>query len=125
MTPVTVEVEIRTDTGTSSKAIGQQENYSDGSRYGRAAAFLCAGIVGGAIFIVVPILHLFTTWALPLTGLIACIHTLRTRGVLKNITGNCPACDSAISLEGGRAEFPIRDACPNCLRPLLICETSD
>ena len=118
-----VDLGIRDEAGARAPGRGQLTTYSDSARFRRAALFLGAGILGGAMFIVVPILHLFTTWALPLAGLLAAVHAVRTRGTVTDIRGACPACETEITLEGGRAEFPLRDACTNCHRPLLIIQS--
>ncbi len=115
-----MQLTIQTEGGDARPGSGTFTAIDDTARFGKAAAFLLGGLAGAAVFIVVPVLHLITTWALPLVGVVACAATLGTKSTLTDITGSCPGCGADISLKGGKAVFPFRDACPDCSRPLLL-----
>lgn len=113
-------LELKTETGSVRQATATIVHFSASQRFGKAALFLVGGVGLGAALIVVPILHLITTWALPLAGTIGCVNTLRTRSRLRDIDGVCPACENTLQHKGGRAVFPMRIDCPDCRRPLSI-----
>ena len=73
-----------------------------------------------AALIVVPIVHLFSTWALPLAGILGARNAIKTTKRVSHVTGQCPACKGKLLLAGGRAVFPLRDACEHCSRPLIL-----
>ena len=102
------------------QAHGLWGEYSSTGRICKAFLCLLGGLGLGAILIVVPILHLITTWALPLGGLLWAVHILRTEATIREIDGTCPVCGVALRLEGGRAVFPLRESCPDCRRPLMV-----
>ena len=111
---------LRAETGAVTQGSATIEHFSTPLRWVRGTIFLVGGFGLGAALIVVPILHLITTWALPLAGAIACVGALRTRARLENIQGCCPGCEASFSHNGGRAVFPIRIDCPDCRRPISI-----
>ena len=115
-----ISLEIRVETGGASPANGVLETYATGPRMAKALVVLMAGIGGGIALVVVPILHLVTTWALPLAGILACVSILRTGSRVHSIAGTCPGCNETLHLAGGRASFPLREDCPACRRPLFI-----
>ncbi len=111
---------LQAETGAQTEGTASIEHFSTPLRWVKATIFLFGGIGLGAALIVVPILHLVTTWALPLAGLIACISALRTRARLGDIQASCPGCKASFSHNGGRAVFPMRIDCPDCRRPISI-----
>ena len=115
-----MQLTLQTEGGDARPGSGTFTAIDDKARVGKAIGFLLGGFVGAAVCIVVPVLHLITTWALPLVGIVACVVTLGTKSTLTGISGSCPGCDADITLKGGKAVFPLRDACPACSRPLLV-----
>ncbi|GEM_PF-6185232 len=120
-----IHLSIQTEGGDARPGTGTFTAIDDTARIGKSVAWLVGGFVGAALCIVVPILHLITTWALPLAGIVAFVVTLRTRSTLTDIAGSCPGCGADIALRGGQATFPLRDACPECHRPLLVHRTEE
>ena len=94
--------------------------FSAATRAGWATGYVLAGLLGGAAFVIVPILHLCTTWALPLLGILAGVRAWLTQVALREVEGSCPACGEAIRLTGGNGLGPHRDDCPRCRRPLEV-----
>ena len=115
-----MQLTIQTEGGDARPGSGTFTAIDDKARIGKAVAFLVGGFVGAAVCIVVPVLHLITTWALPLVGVVAFVVVLGTKSTLTDISGSCPGCGEDITLKGGKADFPLRDACPGCSRPLLV-----
>jgi hypothetical protein len=115
-----ISLRLRVETGETAAATGVFESYATGPRVAKSLGILLAGIGAGAALVVVPILHLVTTWALPLAGILGCLRIWRTHARVHSISGACPGCQEALQLEGGRAAFPLRVDCPACHRPLFI-----
>lgn len=113
-------VTLRAESGATSTGSAALRRFDNKTRIGKAVGFLLAGFVGAILFLPVIGVHLFTTWAFPLAGIIACVSTLRTRSSLTAIEGPCPACDASIELGGGRITDPMWDSCPECSRPLQL-----
>jgi len=91
-----------------------------GNRLARALVIAGAGILGAAVFVLVPIVHLFTTWLLPLLGLGLAVWVYRIAVVAKEIRGTCPDCGAEMRVKGGVLEDPTWIRCPNCSLPLRL-----
>lgn len=111
---------LRIDTGAKTDAAGTLTEYEAGPRTAKAAGFAIAGLALAAVFIFVPGLHLITTWLLPLLGFWFAWSALNTDRTLTAIEGECPGCNTHITLDGGRIVPPMWDQCPNCRRPVQI-----
>lgn len=88
--------------------------YSTASRITRAALWVIGGLLGGTACIIIPVVHLFTTWGLPLLGIFMAVRTMRREVVIHQPTGMCPNCKEMIQLAGGAADDPGWQVCPNC-----------
>ncbi|MHC4947884.1 MAG: hypothetical protein ACYTG1_06445 [Planctomycetota bacterium] len=106
-------ITLRAADGATAPAQAEVVRHGSG-RVVRAIAFVLAGLVGGTVCIIVPVLHLITTWALPLAGIVLCVRTLRTRVVIGPLTGACPACHAPLDLPGGSADDAGWQACGAC-----------
>ena len=115
-----VEVTIATELGESRDGRGLFRSFAKGARLAKAGAVLVGSIALGACTIVIPVVHFIAPWLLPLAGTIAAVSIAKTEASLTEIEGSCPACETSVKLGGGRAIFPIREACDSCSRPLLI-----
>lgn len=100
------------------RGTGTLHRYSLAARLVWAAVFALGGLIGGAFFLPIPILHLCLTWALPLAGLIAAYRTLVTELALQELEGPCPLCQAPAKLEGGSGPGPHFGSCAGCLKPL-------
>ena len=109
--------------GTSGRAVAHLERYSSTARVGKAIFFVLAGILGAAACIIVPVLHLITTWAFPLAGIVLCVKTLRTRERLVSIAGPCPSCGAPVELPGGA--MTDSRTCPSCQAVLKVADSHD
>ena len=108
------------ESGAERPAEGTLVRQSDGARVGRAIALALGGFAGAMVCVVIPGVHLITTWLLPLLGLVAARQALRTRARIEGLRGQCPACNAAIELEGGRVTEPMFEPCPACHRNLRV-----
>jgi hypothetical protein len=116
-----VQITLRSEQGVTRPATATLTRYERGERMGRAVGFAALGLVGAGIFVVVPALHLITTWLLPLAGLLAARSAWRTEAKLTDARGECPACGAKITLSGGQlTDAPLWDACSACSRPLCL-----
>ncbi|MCB9761837.1 MAG: hypothetical protein H6739_18550 [Alphaproteobacteria bacterium] len=121
----TVDVTLRADTGGTTTTRAELTRPEDGARIGKSVGLMLGGVLLAIPFLFVPGVHLFTTWALPLAGAIAAYSTFRTRAKLGRVEGTCPACQAAITLEGGRVTEKMYDDCPQCSRPLQLLISED
>lgn len=121
MTDVTSPLTLRADDGTTGEARGVVTPISSASRTIRAVLYVVLGLLGGAACIIIPVLHLITTWGLPLIGVIAAVRISRARADVGEIVGACPACDETIALPGGRIGIePMHAQCPKCRAALGV-----
>ena len=121
MSPVsTLKLTVSTETGATGPGEGRLVSYPQGLRILVASIWLLVGFGGAAALIVVPIVHLFSTWGLPLAGILGAMNAIKTTERVSHVTGQCPACKGKLLLAGGRAVFPLRDACEHCSRPLIL-----
>jgi hypothetical protein len=116
----TLHLTVSTETGATGPGVGRLVSYPQGLRILVASIWLIVGFGGAAALIVVPIVHLFSTWALPLAGILGARNAIKTTKRVSHVTGQCPACKGKLLLAGGRAVFPLRDACEHCSRPLIL-----
>jgi hypothetical protein len=105
---------VRGPDGTESTVTAQVLRFSPASRWGRATAFALGGLIGGTACIIIPIVHLFTTWALPLLGFFMAWRTLKRDVVVLPPDGPCPACRQPLQLTGGVQSDPEWQVCPLC-----------
>ncbi len=79
-----------------------------------AIMVLVVGFAAGAASILIPILHLFSTWILPLAAIVVARKIWRREFSITSLHGECPNCGQRISL-GGRAmhNSPMQE-CPHC-----------
>jgi len=115
---------ISTEAGATNPAVGRLVVYPQGLRILVALIWLLLGFGGAASLVIVPIVHLFTTWALPLAGVLGAYNTLKTHARISHVTGQCPACHGKLLLAGGRAIFPFQESCEHCARPLILTVTN-
>ncbi len=92
--------------------------YGATSRRLRAAGLIAAGFLGGTACIIVPVLHLVTTWALPLLGIWLGLRALRIPVKVLDVRGRCPGCGEPLELFGGEPSDP--RTCPGCGRALEL-----
>lgn len=86
-----------------------------------ACVYAVGGLLGAFACILIPIVHLITTWALPIAGVYLARRTLKREVLVYDIEGRCPACGKPITLAGGATNEPVWQACPECQAPLRVC----
>jgi len=89
-------------------------------RLARALLLAVAGLLLGAAFIVVPILHLFTTWIFPMLGIGLGVWVYRIAIVVKEVRATCPDCGEAMRVRVGALEEYHWIRCPSCATPLRL-----
>jgi hypothetical protein len=97
--------------------------YSDVARIAIGTLWIVGGVLGGLMFIIVPVVHLITTWALPLGGILLGLRAYKRRLVVYQVTATCPACHEPIDLVGGSVDDPAWQTCPKCKTPLKVRPT--
>lgn len=89
-------------------------HYSDFARITIGVMWIVGGLLAALMFIVVPIVHLFSTWAFPLIGFLLGKRAFSRRVVLYQITAECPSCHETIETNGGSIDDPSWQVCPRC-----------
>jgi hypothetical protein len=86
-------------------------------RLGYSALMFLAGLVGGAIFLPIPLIHLFGLMFFLAMSILA-VRRLTARTVVRGAEGRCPSCKAEgsfyVGFGGRRLAFPMRTACPQC-----------
>lgn len=118
MQRIRIPVEIRAENGQRG-GIGEVEFARPpfARRLWKAGVLFLVGLVGGALLLPVPLIHLFgIMFFLALTGL--AIKRLLSRQVFKGASGTCPACHAEgtyfIGFGGRRLAWPVKTSCPHC-----------
>ncbi|MCB9675951.1 MAG: hypothetical protein H6737_12585 [Alphaproteobacteria bacterium] len=94
--------------------------FSNGQRLSKAVPIAIGGFVLGAASIVIPGVHLISTWAIPLLSLGIAWYFFGKRGSVRRVTGTCPACGEAMDAEGGDWEDPMYVRCDKCEKPIQV-----
>lgn len=94
--------------------------YSDVLRITIGTLYIVGGFVGAGMCIVVPVVHLISTWALPLFGILMGVRAFKRRVVIYQPAGVCPTCGQAIELVGGSVDDPSWQTCPRCKAVLNV-----
>lgn len=117
---VSTALQLRSESGAIAQASGEWRRYDVSERALRAGGLAVGGVLAATVCLFVPVLHLLTTWLLPLLGAVAAWNAWRTRERIRAISGTCPACTASVHLDGGRYQSGLRDACPACRRILFV-----
>jgi hypothetical protein len=94
--------------------------YSDAQRITLGTLYIVGGLVGGTVCLVVPVVHLFTTWGLPLVGILLGWRQFKRRVVIYQPAGVCPSCEQRLDLVGGSFDDPSWQICPHCKSVLRV-----
>ncbi len=111
-------VVFKTADGESGPAVAEIAYYGSAARISRAILYIVAGFVGGAACIIVPVVHLLTTWGLPLVGILMGVRALRTHQRIVTVAGPCPGCGEPVDLPGG--SMTDAGSCTACKASLTI-----
>ncbi len=118
-------VQLRNEGGATQEASGTWAVYDAKARGTKAVVFGVGGFLAAAPLVLVPVLHLVTTWLLPLLGLVAAVSAWRTDARLTRVKGTCPSCSEPITLDGGRYTDAMHDSCPACSRIVFLAPLQD
>ncbi len=113
-------ITLRGEDGETASAEATIEAYPETARIGKAVGFFAGGFLLGGACIFVPVLHLVTTWALPLAGIVFGLRTLKIDRAFGPITGTCPLCEKPIELRGGPIKTSNWRVCPECQKDLQV-----
>ena len=113
-------ITLRGGGGETASADATIARYPEVARIGKAVGFFAGGFLLGGACILVPVLHLFTTWALPVAGIVLGRRTLKIDRAFGPITGTCPLCEKPIELGGGPIKASNWRVCPECGKDIEI-----
>jgi len=104
------------------KGEGQAEvvRYSSAQRLSKALAIGVGGTLLGVSTIVIPGVHLISTWAIPLLSIGIAWYFYGRRGLLGAVSATCPSCGEQLNGEGGAWEDPMYVRCSACSRPFEV-----
>ncbi len=114
------EVILRARSGEHGPARAAVRRFNGGQRIGKAVPFAAGGVLLGAGSVVIPGVHLISTWALPLLGFGLAWYMYSRVGAVDAVEGDCPACGEAMRAEGGPWEEPMWVRCGRCNVPLQV-----
>lgn len=121
------QVTLKQRQGDPVEAMAEVVRYGPGDRTTRAGTIAGAGVVLGGLSILVPGVHLISTWLLPLLGLGIAAYYYRIRAKVDRITGTCPNCGEAMSIGevGTVTDEAVWVRCDKCSHPLelVLAET--
>ena len=92
-------IQLRPRDGEAVAATAEVVRYGPGDRTSRAGLIAGCGIALGAMSIVVPGVHLISTWLLPLLGLGIAAYVYRIEAKVGPIAGPCPSCGATMNIE--------------------------
>jgi len=113
-------ITLRGEDGETAPADATISRYPEAARIGKAVGFFVGGFLLGGACIFVPVLHLITTWAMPLAGIVLGMRTLKIDRTFGPITGTCPLCEKPIELRGGPIKASNWRVCPRCRKDIEI-----
>ncbi len=113
-------ITLRAEGGETAPAEATIERYPEVIRIGKAVAFFAGGFLLAVPCIFVPVLHLFTTWLIPIAGIVLGLRTLKIKQAFGPITGRCPLCEKPIELRGGPIKTANWRVCPECNKDLQV-----
>ncbi|HHO50636.1 MAG TPA: hypothetical protein ENK18_07115 [Deltaproteobacteria bacterium] len=116
------QVTLRQRKGEPVEATAEVVRYGSGERTTRAGSIAGAGVVLGGLSILIPGVHLISTWLLPLLGLGIASYYYRIRAKVGRITGTCPSCGEAMSISdvGTVTDEAVWVRCDKCSHPLEL-----
>ncbi|HWB20516.1 MAG TPA: hypothetical protein VG711_09470 [Phycisphaerales bacterium] len=82
--------------------------------------YIVGGLIGGFMCIFIPLVHLVTTWLLPIGGIFLGYKTMLKKVQLYTPSGPCPNCGHAMQLGGGSIDDRAWQVCPACKAPIVI-----
>jgi hypothetical protein len=94
--------------------------YNLAIRLTRSLPIFVGSVILGAATIIVPGVHLISTWFIPLLGSGIALYVFRVHARIGTIDGRCPSCEAEFSQNGGPYEDPMWIRCPSCSVPLEL-----
>src|SRR5262249_3672221 len=107
-------VVIRAENGQTSAGQAEIVRFSNASRITKSTLWVIAGLFGGTVCIIVPVVHLVTTWGFPLLGILMAIRTMKRDVSRHDPEGVCPAWGQPAEFAGGPLIDTEWQACPHC-----------
>lgn len=114
---------LRARHGAQTEGTAVITRWSGLTRAARAIAIAVAGLLIGMASIIVPGLHLVSTWLIPLLSLGIAWYVLQIRSRIERVEGLCPSCGASVAAGpfGAAADDePLWVRCPSCTIPLEV-----
>ena len=120
--PMNETVHLGTRDGRRVAAEANITRYNEGQRLARALPVAIGGISLGAVSILVPAVHLISTWLLPLLGIFIASYIYKTTMVVGRVATSCPDCSAEVAIDkaGSVDDEPLWLRCPSCKLPLAF-----
>lgn len=110
-------LQLTTRDGRSSSAQGLVQRFSAAARFARAGAIVLAGFTLGGLSIFIPVVHIISTWLLPLLSLAMAWYFAGVRVVIGEVSGPCPQCGELLTVKGGPQASDLWVRCTSCATP--------
>jgi hypothetical protein len=106
--------------GTESPCNAEIHRYAQPTRLLRAGVVAGGFLLAGAASIVIPTVHLLSTWLLPLIGFGIAYYVYKVETKVGAVSGNCPDCAADIQIDsaGTIDADPLWLRCGTCNLPL-------
>lgn len=119
----TEAITLRARDGACSDGQAQLTRWPLGVRAGRASAIAASGVLAGAASVIIPAVHLVSTWLIPLLSFGIAAYVLQVRARVDRIEGVCPKCGETLSagpFGAATDDEPLWVRCPSCTLPLEV-----
>src|SRR5262245_39595979 len=113
-------ITLQAENGVTKPGRAEVFRYSNANRIIRASLWVIAGLFGGTACIIVPVVHLFTTWGFPLLGIFMAVRTIKREVSIHQVEGTCPICDQPIDIAGGALIDQEWQMCQHCKEKLTF-----
>jgi hypothetical protein len=111
---------VRTRDHLEAEVSAEITRYNLPVRLARSLPIFVGSVLLGAATIIIPAVHLISTWFIPLLGSGIALYFFRIHTKVGRITGTCPACSEAFHEQGGPYEDPMWIRCTHCTVPLEL-----
>lgn len=111
---------VRTRDRSESVVSAEITRYNLAVRLARSLPIFVGSVLLGAATIIIPAVHLISTWFIPLLGSGVALYVFRIHTKVGLIKGECPSCTTEFDEQGGPYEDPMWIRCPHCAVPLEL-----
>lgn len=116
-------IALRARSGARTEGTAVITRWSGPRRGARAISIAVAGLLIGMATVIIPAVHLVSTWLIPLLSLGIAWYVVQIRSRVDRVEGVCPSCGASISagpFGAATDDEPLWVRCPSCTIPLEV-----